>query len=265
MITTAPRSALPCGGASRAAILRPMNVPPYRSVTLALARPQRHLGRTVRQHRGEPGQRRRKREHLGADPRLAQHRRPHQMQIDRGVGLHRAAHVADQDDPPGPAPRPRSRQRHRFPAGRARCVHRRPQVDPLAVCGSARTAGCAAAASARRTPPATNRAGEGRRGRSGRTARRPARRCGWAAHRAAGRSGPRAPSRSGGRPGDPRQLCGARIRSAAAGCTMPAAGAAGVLGPAIGSATRGSRVAGLDTPERPRATPRRRHRGLPSG
>ncbi|OCB64177.1 hypothetical protein A5677_09505 [Mycobacterium malmoense] len=38
MITTAPRRALPCGGDSSVATLRPMDVPPYRSVTLALAR-----------------------------------------------------------------------------------------------------------------------------------------------------------------------------------------------------------------------------------
>ena len=38
MITTAPRSALPCGAASSPPTHRPRCVPPYRSTTFALAR-----------------------------------------------------------------------------------------------------------------------------------------------------------------------------------------------------------------------------------
>ena len=94
---------------------------------------QRHLGRAVGQHRREPGQRCREREHLRANPRLPQRRGTHQMQVDRRVGLHRPADVTGQHDPPGPKASAGAGQHHRFPAGRAGGVHRRPQVDGLAV------------------------------------------------------------------------------------------------------------------------------------
>ena len=55
------------------------------------------------------------------------------MQIDRRVGLHRPADIANQDHPPVPTTPPGSRQVYRFPAGHPRCVNGPAQVDRLPV------------------------------------------------------------------------------------------------------------------------------------
>src|SRR5258708_38746753 len=55
------------------------------------------------------------------------------MQIDGGVRLHRSADVTDEAYPAGVFAVAGARHPQRLPAGRARRLHRLPEIDPLAV------------------------------------------------------------------------------------------------------------------------------------
>ena len=150
MITTAPRNALPCEAETSSPTQRPRCVPPYRSVTFALARASATSAERCDSAGGQPGQRCREREDLGANSLLPQRCCPHEMQIDRRVRLHRSADVAHQHHSARVFPAAGTSQPHRLPARRARCPHRLPADRSACRAGAARGAGCVGAASAPR-------------------------------------------------------------------------------------------------------------------
>ncbi len=127
--STPPRTALPCRDTSSSRRQVARWVPPNRSVTCSLASATASCGRLVRERRGQPGQRGREGERLGpAGPC----ERPHQVQVDGGVALHRLADVAQERDGQGAAHRVVALELHRLPAGSPRGGDRLAQRDPVA-------------------------------------------------------------------------------------------------------------------------------------
>ena len=135
----------------------PRRVPPDQSTTRSAAAASAASGSRRRQLAGDAGEAGAERERL--DPPAPDDRGVQEAHQGPGVGLHRAAHVAQQHEPAGPLGRARRTPRAiGSPPARSACAHRAPQVGPAAL-----APGSAAGAATRRSAPARRRSAISRR------------------------------------------------------------------------------------------------------